>query len=508
MIASTHGIPLADLPGFGKLARDWLGGGGGVADAAAARRDFLAAPDEPAAPAWRDDAWVEGWLADLDADMPDPESRRAAAVNIALLRAGRARVVVTGQQPGFLGGPLYTLYKAAAAVAYAKARTAAGRPTVPLFWFGDDDDDLREAFAPRLYDPRRRTFLKARHPAADPGAMVGAAPAAWGAGAAAWLAERRDRNALADDLGRIWRAGVDGASPDWGRLQRRALMRLLPGSGLIAVSGNDGRLHALAAPLYAEHGGRRTELAALASARGRELVDLGYHAQLADPALEHPVWRVEGGRRRPLDGPGAAACPPEARRAGVALRALVQDWLFRPAAVVVGPGEQAYLEQLRPVHEALGVPRPPLLPRLFARLTTDPERDARASASPEPRQSARRAMTGLVEALAAGLVRTEGWTDARAAELAGEVGAAWERDLARRLSAARGAAPRGEPWEDPPGARQERQLAVGWAAALWGDDLPRACLDAAASAFVAGGAGEWRDMLMTVPPLHESKESA
>ncbi|MDT8342707.1 MAG: bacillithiol biosynthesis BshC, partial [Longimicrobiales bacterium] len=71
--------------------------------------------------------WDPELDADLDADMPDAESRRAAAVNIALLREGRARVVVTGQQPGFLGGPLYTLYKAAAAVAYAAARTAAGR---------------------------------------------------------------------------------------------------------------------------------------------------------------------------------------------------------------------------------------------------------------------------------------------------------------------------------------------------------------------------------------------
>ena len=34
----------------------------------------------------------------------------------------------------------------------------------------------------------------------------------------------------------------------------------------------------------------------------------------------------------------------------MAARSLVQDWLFRPAAVVVGPGELAYLKQL-PVDE-------------------------------------------------------------------------------------------------------------------------------------------------------------
>ncbi len=61
-------------------------------------------------------------------------------------------MVVTGQQPGFLGGPLYTLHKIATAIALARRRTPAGRPTVPVFWSGDDDDDLAEALAPVAWD--------------------------------------------------------------------------------------------------------------------------------------------------------------------------------------------------------------------------------------------------------------------------------------------------------------------------------------------------------------------
>ena len=61
--------------------------------------------------------------------------------------------MITGQQPGFLGGPLLTIYKIATAVALARRETAAGRPTVPVFWLGDDDDDLREALDPALWDP-------------------------------------------------------------------------------------------------------------------------------------------------------------------------------------------------------------------------------------------------------------------------------------------------------------------------------------------------------------------
>ena len=43
-------------------------------------------------------------------------------------------------------------------------------------------------------------------------------------------------------------------------------------------------------------------------------------------------------------------------RPGVVARSLVQDWLFRPAGVVAGPGEVAYLKQLRPVYEAFALP--------------------------------------------------------------------------------------------------------------------------------------------------------
>jgi len=57
-------------------------------------------------------------------------------------------VVVTGQQPGYLGGPLLTLFKIATAIELAARRSAAGQPTVPVFWSGDDDDDLAEALAP------------------------------------------------------------------------------------------------------------------------------------------------------------------------------------------------------------------------------------------------------------------------------------------------------------------------------------------------------------------------
>src|SRR5450756_662893 len=114
-------------------------------------RDYLAMPDCPA------DAPVRRWygaepfgktwmgtpvavkqperLADaLKKQNEEYGAGSAALENIEKLRNG-ARAVVTGQQVGLLGGPLYTLMKAATVVARAEQATrATGVPHVPVFW--------------------------------------------------------------------------------------------------------------------------------------------------------------------------------------------------------------------------------------------------------------------------------------------------------------------------------------------------------------------------------------
>ena len=72
--------------------------------------------------------------------------------NARALAGGETHVVVAGQQPGLLGGPLFTVYKAATAVRLANELSSLpGAPrVVPLFWNHSDDHDLDEV---------NRTFL-------------------------------------------------------------------------------------------------------------------------------------------------------------------------------------------------------------------------------------------------------------------------------------------------------------------------------------------------------------
>jgi bacillithiol biosynthesis cysteine-adding enzyme BshC len=74
--------------------------------------------------------------------------------NLSLLQETNTLVVTTGQQPGYLGGPLYTLYKTFTAIRLAE-KLADRYPSynfVPLFWIEDNDHDCIEAFQTVLFD--------------------------------------------------------------------------------------------------------------------------------------------------------------------------------------------------------------------------------------------------------------------------------------------------------------------------------------------------------------------
>ena len=74
-----------------------------------------------------------------------------AAAGIERLRLDETLCVVTGQQPGFLGGPLYVLYKALSAISLARwVEESCGTPCVPVFWVAGEDHDIDEVRTARF----------------------------------------------------------------------------------------------------------------------------------------------------------------------------------------------------------------------------------------------------------------------------------------------------------------------------------------------------------------------
>ena len=64
--------------------------------------------------------------------------------NIEQIENEEVYFVVTGQQPGFLTGPLYTIYKTFAAINYAEKFSSDKIKLIPVFWNASEDHDVEE----------------------------------------------------------------------------------------------------------------------------------------------------------------------------------------------------------------------------------------------------------------------------------------------------------------------------------------------------------------------------
>jgi bacillithiol biosynthesis cysteine-adding enzyme BshC len=310
----------------------------------------------------------------------------AALENIAKLRAG-ARSVVTGQQVGLLGGPLYVLLKAATAIARAKQVTAAtGVEHVPVFWLATEDHDLEEVDQVSLLTKTAvetlRLGVQTPHHAGPVGNVV------LGEAVDGLLEQASELLGYAPVCELLRECYTDGAT--FGGAFARLMARLFAEQGLIVMDAAGRDFHALgAAPLkFAIEHAEELETALLA--RTKELEAAGYHAQVLVKAGASLLFLVSEGERRALRrgadgiwkaGAGAAArsytttellaileAEPERVSPNALLRPVFQDTILPVTAYVGGPAEIAYFAQSAVIYKQVMGRITPVLPRLSATL--------------------------------------------------------------------------------------------------------------------------------------------
>jgi bacillithiol biosynthesis cysteine-adding enzyme BshC len=311
----------------------------------------------------------------------------APAVEAAGRLADPATVaIVTGQQAGLFGGPLFTLLKAATALKLADVVSRDHQvPVVPIFWIDAEDHDWDEVRSCTVFDAKLEPHTISL-PARPPSDATPVASVRFDQAIVAALEELERvlpptefTSSIVAGLRESYRPG-EGMADSFGRW----LERVLGDRGLVVFNSADPAAKPLVAQLFRRELTAPGQTARLAGAAGADLQARGYHSQvqLQDDALA--LFQLDGSRRpiRRHDGQfvvgdesfGAdvlvrkAGDDPAGFSPNVLLRPVVQDAIFPTICYVAGPSELAYLGQLRGVYEHFGVPMPLMYPRATATL--------------------------------------------------------------------------------------------------------------------------------------------
>lgn len=296
-------------------------------------------------------------------------------------------VIITGQQPGLLTGPLFTPYKAMTAVLLAEKMTQeSGRRCVPVFWIAADDHDFEEVRAVHLLSKQHEHVTLRYEPDAD--MMVDGAPM-YRVPLAASL------HTLIEEAARITpgsehRATVTAflhesldASASMADWFARIMARLFQDTPLLFFTPVLPEARAACLPILEEEVENPLETTRLIRAEGDRLQALGYPVQLVKSPNQCAFFLEMGERRRRVFFEDAQfvipdeqltcakdemrtllRAAPERFSPNAALRCVAQQSLFPAAAYVAGPGELAYWAQLKPVFERHALPMPILYPRM------------------------------------------------------------------------------------------------------------------------------------------------
>ncbi|PYR08873.1 MAG: bacillithiol biosynthesis cysteine-adding enzyme BshC [Acidobacteria bacterium] len=311
-----------------------------------------------------------------------PRAREAGR----LLADSRTVAIVTGQQAGLFGGPLFTLLKALTALKLAnQVSRDHSVPVVAIFWIDAEDHDWEEIRSCTVFDAdlTSRTVSLPPRPGAEPApvatiklddAVVGVLDETERV-----LPPTAFREDLLAELRRSYAPGT-GMADAFGQW----LEQVLGGRGLVVYDSSDARSKPLVSSVFARELSMPGQTVKLASLAGSDLIARGYHAQVHPQDDSAALFRIEGGRRaiRRQDGQfivGDERFPTDAllRQAterptgfspNVLLRPVVQDTIFPTICYVAGPNELAYLGQLRGVNQHFGVPMPLMYPRASATL--------------------------------------------------------------------------------------------------------------------------------------------
>jgi bacillithiol synthase len=308
--------------------------------------------------------------------------------NLSRFRSGAA-AIVTGQQVGLFGGPMFSIYKVLSAVKLAEEATAAGIEAVPIFWLATYDHDLAEVNHVSMPGPDglMRTLTTSSH------SIAGAPVSEVQLGdeivpvvdEAAFLLGDSEATEI---LRECYRPGEK-----LGAAFAHFCARVFAPWGVIVLDAADPELHRVAEPIYRAAAEQAPEIAEALLEKGKALEAAKYHSQVKVTSSSVLLFTLQNGVRTPIprrsvngssefviasetspEKLSAAelleriANAPERFSPNVLLRPVVQDYLLPTLAYAGGAAEAAYFAQAAAVYEKILGRVTPIVPRFSATL--------------------------------------------------------------------------------------------------------------------------------------------
>ncbi len=315
----------------------------------------------------------------------DKSSRQNA--NIELAPKPNTLFVSTGQQAGFLGGPLYTSFKIATAVSKAKklSELYPDLNFIPLFWLEDNDHDSREAGQVYVFDNRQEPHLVSAY--GDEPKMTPVSELAFSEDIEDRIDQIIDLLPYSDykDETALLLKSIYKEKQSWGDATIQLYQTLFKGTGLLFAKASVCREEGLFADLVRNNLESEESIARLnevISTSNEKMRQAGYDINYEVEKISYCLH--EGGNRNVIrfqeetgfsagesnfslgDLQILAQQQPEKFSPKVLLRPIAQDSIFPIALSILGPGEISYYSILKEVYDYFGVPMPAVEMRLSA----------------------------------------------------------------------------------------------------------------------------------------------
>lgn len=310
--------------------------------------------------------------------------------NIKLLNSKNTIAIITGQQLGILGGPLYTIYKTITAIKLCEQLNGKFLEYnfVPVFWLEGEDHDFEEVRSVGLLDQNNK-FVSITYddgiPLEEPRGRVADIKfqnEAINNFIATFKSSLRETEFTPELMELITASLQNGTFLSSNKI---ILRRLFDKYGLIFFDPTDSTIKKYLKPIFLQ------ELNTFRSNSGRLILNSAileeqYHAQVKIKPVNLFMLR-DGGRFsiEPLENDefrlkrkkvrftkeeliNLIETQPELFSPNVLLRPIVQDFLFPTGFYVAGPGEIAYFAQLNLLYDIFSIHQPIIYPRVSATL--------------------------------------------------------------------------------------------------------------------------------------------